>query len=74
MRRNARQTVVRHTRSENDGDSLSGDSWEDQMKSDEKQLTGVLEHEDIVLQRLIDVILPAVKITWEEAVESTTLE
>ena len=33
-----------------------------------------LEHEDIVLQRLTDAILPSVNLTWEAAVESAIFE
>ena len=50
MRRSARQTAAaaRRARSENDGDSLSGDScqearpisWAGQMEADEQQLPG----------------------------------
>ena len=36
--------------------------------------TTSLEYEDIVLQRLTDDILPAVKLTWEAAVESSMFE
>jgi hypothetical protein len=42
MRRSARQAAAatRHTSSENDGDSLSGDSWTVQMETDDQQLPG----------------------------------
>ncbi len=41
MRRSARQTAAaRHPLSENDGVSLSGDSWVGQMETDEQQLPG----------------------------------
>ena len=42
MRRSARQaaTAARRARSENDGGSLSGDSWAGQMEADEQQLPG----------------------------------
>ena len=42
MRRSARQAAatVRRARSENDGGSLSGDSWAVQMEADEQQFAG----------------------------------
>ena len=33
-----------------------------------------LEHEDMILQKLTDAILPAAKLTWDAAVESAVLE
>ena len=33
-----------------------------------------LEHEDIIVQKLTDAILPAAKLTWEAALDSATLE
>jgi hypothetical protein len=33
-----------------------------------------LEHEDIIVQKLTDAILPSAKLTWEAAVDSATLE
>ncbi len=42
MRRNAHQAAAtaRRARSENDGGSLSGDSWAGQMEADEQQFAG----------------------------------
>ena len=47
MRRSARQAAAaaRRTRSENDGGSLSGDSWAGQMEADEQQLPGARDRD-----------------------------
>ena len=50
MHRSTHQVAVtsRHAHSENDGDSLSGDSWTVQMETDEQQFAGVGDRDRMV--------------------------